>query len=225
MRVIQTNFHGDHNLGLFGKSSDKFCLVGNFVLDKKIEKMKEVLKNHIVKTTIANTDFAGIFCSLNSNGLLLPKIVTERELVQLKKLKKELGINLEILKTKFTALGNLILCNDNGAVVSRLIKGSEKKKIGDCLDVEVDYADIAKMHMVGSCGMANNKGCLVHRDASEEEIEKIKQILKVEADIGTANFGSPFVGSCAIVNSHGALVGESTTGAEIARLMETLGFV
>jgi len=225
MRVIQINFHGDHNLGLFGKSSDKFCLVGNFVPDKKIEKMKEVLKNHIVKATIANTDFVGIFCSLNSNGLLLPKIVIERELIQLKKLKKEFGIDLEILKTKFTALGNLILCNDNGAVVSKLIKRNEKKKIVDCLDVEVDYADIAKMSMVGSCGMANNKGCLIHRDASEEEIEKIKNILKVETDIGTANFGSPFVGSCAIANSHGALVGESTTGAEITRLMETLGFI
>jgi len=225
MRVIQTNFHGDHNLGLFGKSSDKFCIVGNFVPEKKVEKMKEILKNDIVKTTIANTDFVGIFCSLNSNGLLLPKIVNERESVQLKNLKKEFGINLTILKTKFTALGNLILCNDKGGVVSKLIKREYKSKIEDCLGVEVDYAEIAKMSTVGSCGVANNKGCLIHRDASEEEIEKIQQILKVETDIGTANFGSPFVGSCMIVNSHGAVVGESTTGAEITRIMETLGFL
>jgi len=81
------------------------------------------------------------------------------------------------------------------------------------------------MSTVGSAGIVTNKGCLLHRDASGDEIKIVEQILKVNVGIGTANFGSPFVGSCMIANSHGAVVGESTTGAEITRLMETLGFL
>jgi translation initiation factor 6 len=70
--------------------------------------------------------------------------------------------------------------------------------------------------------VATNKGCFIHRDAKENEIKKIEEILKVKADIGTANFGSPFVGSCFFANSNGAVVGNSTTGPEIDRIYETL---
>lgn len=225
MKVVQTNFHGDHNLGLFAKSCDKFCLIGNFVQEKTLDKIKEILQTNVIRTTVANTDFVGMFSSFNSNGIVLPSITTPRELAQFKNLRKEFGINLKILKTKFTALGNIILCNDKGAIISKNIKKEDKKKIEDCFGVGVEYGTVAGMSIVGSCGVATNKGCLIHRDTSEEEIKKIQQILGVETDIGTANFGSPFVGACCFANSTGAVVGESTTGPEATRLIETLGFL
>ena len=80
------------------------------------------------------------------------------------------------------------------------------------------------MNNVGSCGVATNSGCLVHRDIEENEIKKVESILKVDVDVETANFGSPFVGSCIIANSKGAIVGESSTGPEVNRIMETLGY-
>jgi translation initiation factor 6 len=215
------NFHGDHNLGLFGKACDKFFVLTNFVTDKNLKKLEEVLKSKSFKTTITNTDLVGIFTAFNSNGILLPRIVTKIELANFKKLAESLGINRVILKSRFTALGNLILCNDKGAVISKNLR-AEKKKIEDCLGVETEYATISNMNVLGTSGIATNKGCLVHRDADESEIEKIQEVLKVKTDIGTANFGSPFVGSCIIANSHGAVIGESTTGAELARIQETL---
>jgi len=225
MQIAQTNFHGDHNLGLFGKSSDKVCILGNFVPDKAVEKIESLLKVNVLKTNIANTDLAGIFCCMNSNGLILPGIVSEREFAKLKILKKNYGMNVTVLKTTFTALGNLVLCNDKGAVVSKIFSKREKKKIEDCLGVESEYASLAEITTVGSCGVATNKGCLVHRDASEEEIKLIEDVLKTPVDIGTANFGSPFVGSCMIANSAGAVIGESTTGPEVTRIMEALSFL
>jgi translation initiation factor 6 len=225
MKVLLTNFHGDHNLGLFGKASDKFCILGNFVSERNKEQTEDVLKVKTVRITVANTDLVGVFSCINSNGILLPKIATVREIELLKNMKRELDINLEILNSKFTALGNLILCNDRGAVVSRNFSKKDKKRIGDCLGVESEFSTIAKMDVVGSCGVATNKGCIVHRDASEEEVKKIEEILKVQIDIGTANFGSPFVGSCAIANSNGAVVGESTTGPEINRIMGVLELI
>ncbi len=223
MKVLQTNFFGDHNIGLFGKASDKFCIVGNLTHDKNIKSIAEVLKVKVVKATVANTDLVGIFCCVNSNGIILPKVVSERELNMFNALKKHFNVNVGVLNSKFTAVGNLVLTNDNGAVVSELLGRNDKKTIEDCLGVESIQSSIAKIHTVGSCGISTNKGCLVHRDAGEEEIKKIEGMLKVSADIGTANFGSPFVGSCAIANSKGALVGESTSGPEINRIMEALG--
>jgi translation initiation factor 6 len=225
MKVLQTNFHGDHNLGLFGKASDRSCIIGNFIQEKTFQKIEDALRVKVVKLTVANTDLIGIFCCLNSNGILLPKIVKDSEIEKFKILKKELGIELKILKSKFTALGNLILCNDNGAVVSDIFSKREKREIEECLDVESEYGSVAGMSIVGSCGIASNRGCLLHRDANEKEIENVENILKVNVDIGTANFGSPFVGSCCFANSNGGLVGESTTGPEINRLMEALGFL
>ena len=134
-------------------------------------------------------------------------------------------MNVTVINTKFTALGNLVLCNDKGAVMSSVISKKEKKKIEDCLGVGGEYGSLASITTVGSCGIATNKGCLVHRDASEEEIKVVENILKVPVDIGTANFGSPFVGSCIIANSNGAVIGESTTGPEVTRIMEALLFL
>lgn len=221
MRILQTDFHGDHNLGLFGKASDKLCVLGNFVSDADIEKIGSILEVDIVKATIANTDLIGIFSCMNSNGIILPKITTNRELEMFKKL----GFNVEVVNSKFTALGNLVLCNDNGAVISRLFSRKNKKIIEDCLGVSSEYSSVAGMHTVGSCGVATNKGCLLHRDASENEIETIESVLKVNVDIGTANFGSPFVGSCVIANSHGVILGQSTSGPEANRVLEALNLL
>jgi translation initiation factor 6 len=224
-KILQTNFYGDHNLGLFGKSSDKFCIIGNFIPEKIRKKVENVLKVRIIKASIANTELIGLFCCFNSNGILLPRIVIEREMENFKTIKKEFDLNLEILNSRYTALGNLILCNDKGAAISKNFTKKEKLKIEDCLGISSEYSTIARMNTVGSCGVATNNGCLLHRDVKEEEIKKIEEILKVSADIGTANFGSPFVGSCMIANSNGTVIGESTTGPEIVRVSEALNLI
>lgn len=221
MKILQTDFYGDHNLGLFGKASDKLCVLGNFVSDKDVEKIGSILEVDVVKATVANTDLIGIFCCMNSNGILLPKIASNRELEMF----KEFDVDVEVVNSKFTAIGNLVLCNDNGAVISRLLSRKDKKIIEDCLGVNSEYSSIADIHTVGSCGVATNKGCLLHRDVSDGEIKIIESVLKVDVDIGTANFGSPFVGSCIIANSNGGLIGESTTGPEVNRIIETLRFI
>lgn len=225
MKIIQADFHGDANIGLFAKSSDRVCLVGSFVLDNTLEKMKNILGVNVRKINIANTDLIGLFCVMNSNGILLPKITSSRELDFFRKMKKEFGFDITILPTRFTAIGNLIAANDNGAVISNIFSRIDKARIEDCLDVEAEYSSISNQNIVGSLSVTTNKGCLLHRDAEDEEIKKIEEILKVKVDIGTANFGSPFVGSCVVANSNGAVVGDQTTGPEVVRISETLDLI
>jgi translation initiation factor 6 len=103
-----------------------------------------------------------------------------------------------------------------------LISRKEKKKIEDCLGVETEYSEIANLNIVGSCGVATNNGCLLHWDVKEDEMKVVEDLLKVDVDIGTVNFGSPFVKSGLIANSKGCLLGEKTTPPELARIMEAL---
>lgn len=224
MKILQTNFFGDQNLGLYARASEKFCLIGNFP-QNVIEKIKSVLKVRIYHATASNTDFAGIFFSINSNGIVAPNILTDAERENLKEVAKDLGLNILFLKSKFTAIGNLILCNDRGGIVSKNLKKVEFTQIMDCLDVDLGYGRIGKIDIVGAVGVATNKGCIVHRDATDEEIKFLEEILKVDVDIGTANFGSPFLGSCMFANSKGLVVGQSTTGPEITRIMESLKLI
>lgn len=225
MKILQTNFFGDHNIGIYGKACDKFCVLSSLVKENLKKKIEELLKIKIFPVTIAKTDLVGIFCSLNSNGIVLPKIAAEKEVEILREIEKELGINVGIVESKFTAVGNLILCNDKGAVISKVFTRKDKRKIEDLLGVSSEYLNISGMRTLGSCGIATNQGCLVHRDSKEEEVKIIEEVLKVKVDVGTANFGSPFVGSCAIANSNGAVIGESTTGPELVRISEVLSLI
>jgi translation initiation factor 6 len=217
MRLIQLDFYGDHNIGLFGRSSDKVCILGNVVSKDDVDKIEKTLNVEAVKSTVVRTDLVGMFCCINSNGIILPSIASEGEIGRL----DSTGLDILALDSKFTALGNLVLCNDNGAIIGNPLE-KYKKKIERCLGVDAECTTVAGMNTVGSCSVATNEGCVLHRDANEEEIQIIEKTLGVEVGLGTANFGSPFIGSCAIANSSGAAVGESTTGPEINRIMESL---
>jgi len=211
-------------LGLYGKACDKFCITGN-IEEKNINQIRKTLSVKCTTITISDTDFVGFLSAFNKNGILLPRIVNSNELKKFSILEKEFGLNIGIIESKFTAIGNLILCNSKGAVISSLFTNQDKKAIEECLGVESCSVDIAGMKTVGSIGIATSKGCLLHRDAGEKEIEQIKDILKVEIGVGTVNFGSPFIGSALIANSNGAVIGESSSGPEIVRIQEALNLL
>jgi len=214
-KFLRAKFNGDPNIGLYGFATDDYCLLGS--CPEKISiKMETTLKTAINITTIAGTELIGLFAAGNRNGILLTKIVEDYEI---KKLKKMVDLNLAIIKSKETALGNLILCNDKGCIISERLK-RYKKVIADVLDCEIDIGRIAKLDIIGSTAIANNKGCLCHREAAEGEMKKIEEILKVKVDVGTVGYGSPFIKSGIIVNSNGVVFSEFSTGPEIGRIEE-----
>ena len=215
-RFSKSSFLGDPNIGLYGFATDNYCLLG-------INPHKSVLENLIKTiglkpkiTTIAGTELLGLFVVGNSNGIIVPKIIEDDEL---EKLKKYFNINIEVVRSRETALGNLILCNDNGCIISRSISRF-KKIISDTLDCEVELGTVSGLNIVGSTAAVTNVGCLCHREAKEREMKNIENILKVKVDVGTVGYGSPFIKSGLIVNSKGILYAEGTTGAELGRIEE-----
>ena len=138
---------------------------------------------------------------------------------------EDIGLNIAKISDKYTAVGNIIAANDNGAIISPLISEKSANIIEETLDVRVERSEIAGFNIIGSLITVTNKGALIHRESSKSELKFVENVFKVESNIGTVGQGINLVGACSIANSFGAIVPENSTGPEMARVEEALGFL
>lgn len=222
MPAVRASFNGNIFIGAFIFTNDKFTLVPFETPSKLYDTIREVLKTEIFTVKIMNSSIIGILIAGNNNGILLPHLTLDEEIESLKKVLGD-KVNIGVLPSKKTALGNIILANDKAALVHPELDSKSIKTIEDVLDVPVEKGTIANILTVGSAAVVTNKGMIVHPDASEEELKFLEDFFKVRVDVGTVNFGVSFVKTGLVANTHGALVGERTTGPEIMRIEQTLG--
>ncbi|ASJ03102.1 translation initiation factor 6 [Thermococcus profundus] len=227
MHIERLDFENSPYLGVYGLATDKVVLIREGLGEKKLEVLREVLKVPIIETSVMKSRIVGIFAAGNSNAIVLPWYAWDAELDNINQKLKEYGIDMKVVpfKSTLTAFGNLILANDRAALVSAKFSREEAKELEDILGVEVERGIIADYHAVGSAGVVTNRGGLVHPEATDEELEWLRDLFKVDIYVGTANMGVPFVGSCLLANSHGVVVGHLTTGPEIVKIEEALGFL
>ena len=210
--IEKYNYGGGENLGFNAVVTNSYILVPPNFKRKDFFNVENTLE-----TRIAKTNLVGLFSAGNSNGLIVPKEVSDLERERL----EESEIDFTVIDSRFNALGNLILCNDKGAIISPKLEDFENE-ISEALDVDVVVGEISGLNP-GVSGLANSKGAVIHRDASEEDAENVMDALELEdIDIGTVNMGSPFTGSGAVCNDEDLLTGENTTGPEIGRFDRTL---
>lgn len=214
-KILKTNFHNNPNLGLYGFTTDSYCLLPPILPKKLVEKIKNVLKVPIYQITIFHSNLLGVFCTGNDDLLLLPNIIFKHELEKIEKSK----LNYKIINTKLTALGNNLLIKDNVCLINPNFPLEEREQLKS---FKIITGKIANTSTVGSCIVLTKKGCLVHRDASETEIRKLENLFRLKTNIGTVNMGNPYVRSGIIANSQGYIIGKDTTGAEIMRIDSTL---
>ena len=215
------NLTGSPNLGVYISVNDEVAIVP-FNLSTEVEDIiKETLEVDTIKTSIAGCNLNGALAVGNSNGFVVSPYINERELQTL----EDAGLNVSLMPGKYTAVGNIIAANDHGAIAGPNVGEKAIKVIEDTLKVPVEISSIADSNIIGSSSLVTNKGFLVHRDATYEELDFVEEVFKVEGNIGTVCKGMPLVGACGIAKSQGAIVGESTTGPEMARLEESLGFL
>lgn len=211
MRVLREEIFASPFLGIYSIATEKeFYIPAGF--DKKHggERFTDVLKVPTRQISVYTSQLLGIFAKANSFGMVVPKISQRLEGVE----------NVTEISDKMTAIGNLILANDRGAVISPEFSKKAEEEIREGLGVpEVFRGTIGGSTLVGSKGFATNRGALLSPNASESEIAAIKSALKLKTiGIGSLNRGSGFVGACATGNSNGLLVGTLTTPIEITRL-------
>ncbi|HLE07667.1 MAG TPA: translation initiation factor IF-6 [archaeon] len=218
INFFRTSFNADPNIGLYGFATEKYCLLGFEPAEKIKSEIEKNLGAKIFLSSVAGTQLSGLFSAGNSNGIVVSKITEKHELAELKKHFE----NILVLDSDFTCVGNLILVNDKAAIISQHLK-KFSKEISDCLGVPVETGTVAGLEIVGSAACATNLGCLCHPSASEEEMKKIQEFLKVKVDVGTTNYGSPFVKAGLLVNSNGFIASEISSGPELGRIAEVFG--
>ncbi|MBN2881284.1 translation initiation factor IF-6 [Candidatus Woesearchaeota archaeon] len=218
MKVDKISFNGNFNIGLFAYANDSFCLVGSDVPERIVEIMKKVLDVPVHQISIAGTSLIGVFVAGNSNSILVPQIIYPDEIALLKKLK----IKHTIVNTTLSALGNNILCNDNGAIINPEFEDEAVAEISKALKVDVKKGTIEELNTVGSLGFTNNRGAVVSKDITTDELDFVSNQLKVNTIRGTVNLGNNYISSGVIANNKGLLIGSATGGVEITDIDNTL---
>jgi translation initiation factor 6 len=219
--IRRINMGGSPNLGVSMAVTEKTAIVPPGIQDGMVNLIEECLGVSVIKTPISGSNLTGALVCGNSNGFIVSKYAFDSELEAI----EDAGFEVERIPDKLTAVGNIVLANDSGAMVNPLLSDKSVELISQVLDVEVQKGTIANYKITGSVAAATNKGALVHPSATRGEIESLEELLKVPADVGTVNNGTKLVGACTAANSRGVIVGLSTTGPELARIEESFGFL
>ncbi len=217
MPVFLADVFGSPNIGVYCYCDEKVVIVPPGLTHKKLNQISEALDVEICQTTIGGSTLVGALVTGNSRAVLVPHIIRDYEIERIRKLTVT-----TIVKSNWTALGNVILVNDNGAVIHpetpREIIGSVEKELG----VESVQAKIGGLPFVGALGIATNKGAILSPHSLREEKLVVESALKIDAELGTTNGGVGFVKSGIIANSKGAVIGPLTRGAELMQITRAL---
>ena len=215
MGIFKYDVYRSPNIGIYTKVNDNFVFVPNGFAITKAKNLAEFLKTDYLFTSVSNTRLLGPLMVVNNKGIILPRTVLEEELSHLK---KSTGLNVAILDTKHTALGNLICANDKGGIMSPMIPSEYAKKVEDVLGIEVLQKRVARYHQVGAMAVATSHGGIVHPDTEENDIKIMSEVLGVELEAATINGGIPFVASGILANNKSLIVGTLTNGPELVML-------
>jgi translation initiation factor 6 len=213
------NIFGSSSIGIYFKITEKFFIMPPQVLNSKINDFNEFFEKSIVRTTIGNSVLIGSLVCANSNGIILPYYVEEKELFQIRSI---LDIAVVKINSKKTAFGNLVLANDYGAIISPQVSKANREIISDVLQIEVQPGKIAGLTYVGSLALATNKGVMAHPMIKPEEEELIRDLLKVHVGVGTVSCGIPYISTGLIGNSQIAITSFLTTGPELFMIDQAL---
>ena len=119
------------------------------------------------------------------------------------------------VNTNLNALGNVVVCNDNVALLHPEIDQETEETIGDVLGVETYKTTINGNPLVGSVCSLTNKGGIVHPMCSINELETLAEMVQVPLCAGTINRGNPAVATGVVANDWTAFCGTDSTGAEL----------
>lgn len=215
MGIYKYAFYKSPNIGIFVKCNDTSLMLPlGFASTKSDVLLKYLEISKPIFISIAGTRLLGPMMVMNNKGILVSSIASDDEINIIKNQSK---LNVERLRSKYTAIGNLIAANDYGAIVSPLCS-DVIKQVSDVLDVQAISIGVSDLSQTGSIVVITNNGGVIHPGATETEIKTISDILNVNLEPVTINGGIPYLASGIIANSKSVIVGNLTTGPELIML-------
>ncbi len=215
MHIKKTNFKSFSSIGIFCAVSDKIALIPIDASAKFEELVKDVFEVETIKATIGESNLLGVLSKIYNKKVVISKITTDKELAFF----EDIGLNTLKLNS-YHAVGNMIAVNKNNLLLSKMINDDGKKEISAFMGLDYDSFNLCNTELVGSVVAATNMAFVCGASIKETEFEKVKNLFKVDGNVGTINYGESFVSSGLLVNSKGLMVGEDTTGYELMRLDE-----
>ncbi len=220
MAVRKVDLSGNPYVGVRCAASEGLVLMPSEATDAEARAVAEALGAEVLRLTVGGTNLIGTMVAINSRGAVVGDIANDHELDALREHRE-----VVVLEGRLNCAGNLVLANDEHALLHPRISKEMGERVARALGVETERGDIAGMGVVGSVASATNKGVLVHPKATKEELEVLRSFFGLPVEIGTLNYGSPMIGACCVANSRGAIAGTPSTGIELGRLEETLGLI
>ena len=221
MPLIQMDISGSPYVGVFARASDRVALVPPGTPDEVVARVREALKVDVVPLQVGGSNIIGSVLAMNSQGAVVADFADDEEIKGLERL----GLKVGRVAGKFNAAGNNILVNDKGALLNPDFSKAAERSVADVLGVPCERGTLAGLKTVGSAAAVTAKGVLCHPKTSDQELDFLEGLLKVEADIGTVNHGAPFIGAGIIANVYGAVAGTLTTGPELNRIENALDLI
>ena len=220
MGLYLVDLYRSPNIGIFLRTNDKSVLIPKGVAASKSKKVAESLGVAPCFISVEGTRLLGPLIAMNNKGILVSRMIEDYEA---KEIASQTGLTTERLKSKYTAVGNLVAANDNGAIVSPILDPAAVAQVKDVLDLaEVHRMAFKDYTQVGALVVATNRGAAVYPNFTEHEVGEIGAILEVEPYPTSINGGVPFLSSGLVANSANAIAGNLTTGPELVFLTRAL---
>lgn len=218
MAITLADVFGSPNIGVYCFCNEKISIVPPGLTKRKINQFAETLGVDVCETTIGGSTLVGALATGNSDGVLVPHTIREYELERIQRLSKVFVVN-----SNWTALGNVVLANDLGAVIHPDTPPEIVAAVQDHMGVKSVLGKVGSLSFVGALAIATNKGAIVSPNALSDEQLVVESALHVNVEPSSTNGGVPFVKSGILANSKGAVVGSLTRGAELMQISRTLG--
>jgi translation initiation factor 6 len=220
--MLRTSFNGSPFVGVFASATETALLSASEVETEELLEELGVGEDSVYTGTVGGSSVLGSLTEGNSSGIVVSSGAREDEI---ERIEEATGVRVEKVSSRVNAVGNLVLANDEAALVSPELGEEAREKVADVLDVEVLAGTVGGVEVVGSAAVATNEGVLAHPRSSDDELETLDELFGVNVNVGTVNYGTPLVGSGLLANTKGYVAGAETTGPELGRIEETLGFV
>ena len=222
MALLRQDLFNSPYVGVFCAVSDALALLPPGIPANDRETIAEALDAPVVEATIGGSRVLGTLVTLNSHGMLVSNLATDRERNTLAEIAEQHDLRFGVLDERANAVGNNLLISDSGGVCSPRLSPAARKAAEMTLGIELRSQLLAGMDNVGMLACVTGRGGVCHPEIPDEERQALGRRLGVEIMECTANFGMPLVGAGVVATAAGAVCGRASTGIELGRLEEAL---
>jgi len=176
-------------------------------------RLKSLLNVDTTITTIGSVSSVGTMMAMNSNGIVVPNTISDEELERLNRCSEVL-----VVDERSSALGNLIVANDRGCIISDLISERGASRISEFLGVDHTRMSVGRYRTVGSLFAVSNRAGVASPIVDDSTIDRVSKALGVRMVPTTVNDGERLVKLGVLMNDRAIVVGKNTSGVELMSL-------